>query len=115
MSVRKAVESERGGQRRIFCGIWLVFFLQGMVPGFWFPALTNILNAQGLGSWVKIAFLVPPIGALISPLLAGLWPISAFQRTGCMRIHPGSVRWRCLPRSQRCMPRGVRGGLWVFY
>lgn len=71
MGVRVVEDRERNGQRRIFGGIWVVFFLQGMVPGFWLPALTNILNAQGLGSWVKIAFLVPPLGALISPLLAG--------------------------------------------
>jgi nucleoside transporter len=42
-----------------------------MTPGFWFPALTNILNAQGLGSWVAVAFAVAPVCALISPLMGG--------------------------------------------
>ena len=42
-----------------------------MTPGFWMPALTNILNAQGLGNWVAIAFVVPPLCALISPLVGG--------------------------------------------
>ncbi len=55
----------------VFGWLWVVFFLQGMTPGFWLPALTNILKAQGLGGWVAIAFVVPPICALISPLVGG--------------------------------------------
>ncbi len=35
------------------------------------PALTNILKAQGLADWVAIAFVVPPLCALISPLIGG--------------------------------------------
>ncbi len=42
-----------------------------MTPGFWIPALTNILNAQGLSEWVGIAFVVPPLCSLISPLVGG--------------------------------------------
>jgi MFS family permease len=42
-----------------------------MTPGFWFPALTNILRAEGLDSWVAIAFVVPPLCALVSPLVGG--------------------------------------------
>lgn len=49
----------------------MVFFLQGMGPGFWIPALTNILKAEGLENWVAIAFLVIPLCALISPLVGG--------------------------------------------
>ncbi len=82
--MRIVADSHPSGQRLLFCGIWVVFFLQGMVPGFWLPALTNILNAQGLGSWVKMAFLVPPIGAVISPLLAGAL---ADQRISADRLY----------------------------
>ncbi len=51
--------------------LWIVFFLQGMAPGFWMPAITNILKAQGLGSWVAVVFIVPPLCSLISPLIGG--------------------------------------------
>ena len=42
-----------------------------MTPGFWLPALTNILQAKDLGAWVAAAFMVPPVCALVSPLLGG--------------------------------------------
>ena len=42
-----------------------------MTPGFWMPALTNILKAQGLGAWVALVFVVPPLCALVSPLVGG--------------------------------------------
>lgn len=54
-----------------FGWLWLVFFLQGMTPGFWTPALTNILVARGLGEWVTLVFVVPPLCALVSPLIGG--------------------------------------------
>jgi nucleoside transporter len=57
--------------RTIFAVLWIVFFLQGMTPGLWLPALTNILSARGLGSWVPLVFVVPPLCALISPLVGG--------------------------------------------
>jgi nucleoside transporter len=55
----------------IFTGLWVVFFFHGMTPGFWLPALTNILGARGLQDWVPAVFVVPPICALISPLIGG--------------------------------------------
>ena len=55
----------------IFATLWVVFFFQGMTPGFWLPALTNILGARGLGDWVPAVFVVPPVCALISPLIGG--------------------------------------------
>lgn len=55
----------------IFAVLWVVFFFQGMTPGFWLPALTNILRARGLGEWVPAVFVVPPVCALISPLIGG--------------------------------------------
>ena len=54
-----------------FGWLWVVFFLQGMTPGFWFPALTNLLRAHGMGEWVAVAFAVPPLCALVSPLIGG--------------------------------------------
>lgn len=55
----------------VFIVLWLVFFFHGMTPGFWLPALTNILRARGLGDWVSAVFVVPPVCALISPLIGG--------------------------------------------
>jgi nucleoside transporter len=51
--------------------MWVVFFLQGMTPGFWLPALTNILKAHGLSGWVALVFVVPPLCAMVSPLVGG--------------------------------------------
>lgn len=55
----------------IFTVLWVVFFFHGMTPGFWLPALTNILGARGLGDWVPAVFVVQPVCALISPLIGG--------------------------------------------
>ncbi len=54
-----------------FAWLWVVFFFNGMTPGFWVPALTNILRAEGLDSWIALAFAVPPVCALVSPLVGG--------------------------------------------
>src|SRR5690554_1584044 len=54
-----------------FSWLWVVFFFHGMTPGFWYPALTNILAAQGLSSWVAVIFAIAPMCALISPLIGG--------------------------------------------
>jgi MFS family permease len=51
--------------------LWTVFFLHGMTPGLWLPALTNILGARGLQDWVPAVFMVTPFCALISPLVGG--------------------------------------------
>jgi len=51
--------------------MWAVFFFHGMTPGFWLPALTNILRARGLGAWVAAVFVVQPVCALVSPLIGG--------------------------------------------
>lgn len=51
--------------------LWIVFFFQGMAPGFWMSSLTNILRALDLSEWVATAFMVPPLCALISPLIGG--------------------------------------------
>ncbi len=51
--------------------LWAAFFFQGMTMGFWLPALTNILRARGLGDWVPVVFMVPPVCAMIGPLVGG--------------------------------------------
>lgn len=73
--------------RHAFVVLWIVFFFQGMTPGFWMPSLTNILTAQGLSAWVTLVFLVPPLGAMISPLLGGAL---ADQRVSANRLFVGS-------------------------
>ncbi len=55
----------------IFAVLWVSFFFLGMTPGFWVPALTNILRARGLGDWIPAAFLIAPVCSLISPLIGG--------------------------------------------
>lgn len=57
--------------KKTFAALWIVFMFQGMAGGFWIPALTNLLNAEGYGTWVPIAFATLPICALISPLFVG--------------------------------------------
>jgi nucleoside transporter len=54
-----------------------------MTPGFWMPALTNILKARGLGDWVAMVFVVPPLCALVSPLIGGAL---ADQRVAANRL-----------------------------
>jgi len=63
---------EDGKQMKgVFPRVWIVFFFHGMAPGFWLPALTNLLRAEGLDDWVKWVFAVMPVCALISPLIGG--------------------------------------------
>ncbi len=47
------------------------------------PAITNILVAQGLGKWVTLVFVVPPLCALASPLIGGAL---ADQRVSANRL-----------------------------
>lgn len=51
--------------------LWVVFFFHGMTSGFWLSSLTNILKELGLEDWVAAAFMVPPLCALVSPLIGG--------------------------------------------
>ncbi len=67
-----------------FAVLWTVFFLHGMVPGFWVPSLTNILNTAGHGAWVAAAFTIPPLCAMVSPLIVGAL---ADQRWSANRIY----------------------------
>lgn len=50
---------------------WLaaVFFMVAGVPGFWFPALSNILISGGLGELKETAFMIPSIAGILSPLV----------------------------------------------
>jgi len=72
------------GERKVFGKLWLVFFLHGMTPGFWMPALTNILKAKGLEDWVALVFVVQPVCALVSPLIGGAL---ADQRIAADRLY----------------------------
>ncbi len=77
--------AEHGTESKaVFNCLWIVFFLHGMAPGFWTPALTNILKAQGLEEWVAMVFLVPPLCALVSPLIGGAL---ADQRIAANRLY----------------------------
>lgn len=81
-------ERESGDRpKAVFMWLWIVFFLQGMTPGFWMPALTNILIARGLEGWVAVAFVVPPLAAMFSPLIGGAM---ADQRIAANRLYAWS-------------------------
>lgn len=56
----------------VISGLWIAFFLWGMAPGYYTPAIPNILKAKGLGSqWLSLAFLAGPLASMISPLIVG--------------------------------------------
>ncbi|MES2997476.1 MAG: MFS transporter [Verrucomicrobiota bacterium] len=48
-----------------------MFFFQGLSPGFWTPALSNLFHDLGISAWVPAAFIVGPACALVSPLIGG--------------------------------------------
>jgi MFS family permease len=76
-------DHDPGDSRRIFAVLWAVFFFQGMTPGFWVPSITNMLTEMGLAWWVTLVFLVPPLCALVSPLIGGAL---ADQRVSANRL-----------------------------
>lgn len=78
----------QANSRGVFTRLWLVFFLQGMIPGFWVPALTNILSVQGLSEWVGLAFMIGPLGSMISPLIGGSL---ADQRVPANRLYASAT------------------------
>lgn len=79
------MHADAGG---VFPRLWLVYFFQGMAPGFWVPALTNLLSAQGMSGWVAMAFMVGPIGSMISPLVGGAL---ADQKLSANRLYAGAT------------------------
>jgi MFS family permease len=55
-------------------GSWWIaigFFLLTAAPGMWYPALPNILKAQGIEWVLPYAFAVGPLASLFSPLIFG--------------------------------------------
>ena len=76
-------QQSRKDPRVIFSVLWVVFFLQGMMLGFWLPALTNILGARGLRSWVPVVFMVIPVCSLVAPIVGGAL---ADQRVAANRL-----------------------------
>ncbi len=63
--------------------LWLAFFFHGMTSGFWMSSLTNIFRDLGISQWVAAAFMVPPLCALVSPLIGGAL---ADQRVAANRL-----------------------------
>jgi MFS family permease len=76
-------EQPQGSSGRVFAVLWLAFFFHGMTSGFWLSSLTNIFRTMGLSDWVAMAFMVPPLCALVSPLIGGAL---ADQRMAANRI-----------------------------
>lgn len=74
----------------VISGLWIAFFLWGMAPGYYTPAIPNILAAKGLGSeWLSYAFLAGPVAAMISPLIIGALADNRFAAqkvVGCISI-----------------------------
>ncbi|MGA0846172.1 MAG: MFS transporter [Luteolibacter sp.] len=81
-------EAQSGKPGRVFLVLWLVVFMQGMSPGLWLPALTNLLGARGWSAWVPLMFMVPPLCSMISPLL---WGALADQRLAANRLFAWSA------------------------
>lgn len=69
MVTQQAEDHSSGG--RVFVTLWLAFFFHGMTSGFWIPSLTNIFKNLGISQWVALAFMIPPLCALISPVIGG--------------------------------------------
>lgn len=112
------MQEQPTGSGVIFTRLWVVYFFQGMAPGFWLPALTNILSAQGLSDWVALAFMSGPLGAMISPLIGGAL---ADQRVPANRLYAAStllaagvlaLAFGCLERS--CPPWWFIGTLLMY-
>lgn len=60
---------------------WLavVFFLVAGAPGFWVPALSNILINHDLGAWKEIAVIVPFFASMVSPMIFGAMVDQRFE------------------------------------
>ena len=49
--------------------IGVVFFLLAAAPGAWFPVLTNVLEVKGWIDIRSLAFMVPSLAGMVSPLI----------------------------------------------
>ncbi|MGJ8723380.1 MAG: MFS transporter [Roseibacillus sp.] len=74
--------SERALQWRIS----LVFFLLAAMPGCWVPVLSIVLEAKGWQHLTDWVFVIPSLGAIISPLFLGAL---ADQRINAERVLAG--------------------------
>lgn len=74
--------TDRGIQWRLS----LVFFLLAAMPGCWVPVVSNVLAARGWAALTDWVFVIPSIGALISPLFLGAL---ADQRVNAEKILAG--------------------------
>lgn len=67
MASERTQEAGESGLTRMVA----ILFFTGMAPGFWYPTMNNILRERGWGAWVPLAFLAPPIAAMLAPVMAG--------------------------------------------
>lgn len=51
--------------------IGAVFFITAAGPGCWMPVLSNVITDRGWGAWITVAFMLPQIAGIISPLILG--------------------------------------------
>ncbi len=75
----------RGGSWWISVG----FFLLSAAPGMWYPALPNILKAQGIEWVLPYAFAIGPLVSLFSPLIFGSmadYRVSAQKLVGSLSL-----------------------------
>lgn len=58
-----------GRGERFWIGV--VFFIAAAGPGCWMPVLSNVITERGWGAWITMAFMLPQIAGIISPLILG--------------------------------------------
>ena len=73
-------------QRGINLRLSIVFFLLAAIPGCWVPVLAIILEGKGWSHLTDWAFVIPSLGAIISPLFLGAL---ADQRINAERVLAG--------------------------
>lgn len=105
-------ERDESREKAAFRLIWLVFFFQGMSPGFWMPALTNLFGRMGIAAWVPAAFIVPPLCALLAPLVGGAL---ADQRIPAERVYAWSSLFSgvLLASAFGCLDAGLHPGWFI--
>ncbi|MGE9266661.1 MAG: MFS transporter [Verrucomicrobiales bacterium] len=53
--------------------IGVVYFAVAATPGTWASVLANVIKERGWEEWLALAFMVPQIAGMISPLIIGAW------------------------------------------
>ena len=90
-----------------------MFFLLGMSPGFYIPALTNLLSAKGLSSdFVQWAWMAGPVAAMLSPVSVGALADNRFEAQKVMGWC-GLIGSVLLGAAFVCLERGYSPWLFV--